>query len=408
MSDNIYCCSLTVNSTIVSEFLEKEKDFLLLFLCEQGKMILYFIKKFPAYGTVNAKNFVIVWRIIQMDYKKAGVDIEAGYEAVSLMKEHIASTMRPEVLTDIGGFSGAFSMKKFIGMEEPTLVSGTDGVGTKLKLAFLLDKHDTIGIDCVAMCVNDIACAGGEPLFFLDYIACGKNEPKKIAKIVSGVAEGCRQADSALIGGETAEMPGFYPADEYDLAGFSVGIVDKKDMITGKELKPGDVLIGMASSGIHSNGYSLVRSVFSMSSETLNHSYECLESDQTLGEILLTPTKIYVKALRSIKEADVKIKACSHITGGGFYENIPRMLNDRTHAFIAKNSFAVPPIFQMLAREGKVEEHAMFNTYNMGVGMIMAVAEEDVDKTVQAVREAGEVPYIMGEIKTGEKGITLC
>lgn len=343
-----------------------------------------------------------------MDYKKAGVDIEAGYEAVSLMKEHIASTMRPEVLTDIGGFSGAFSMKKFKDMEEPTLVSGTDGVGTKLKLAFLLDKHDTIGIDCVAMCVNDIACAGGEPLFFLDYIACGKNEPKKIAKIVSGVAEGCRQADSALIGGETAEMPGFYPVEEYDLAGFSVGMVDKKDMITGKELKPGDVLIGMASSGIHSNGYSLVRSVFSMSSETLNHSYECLESDQTLGEILLTPTKIYVKALRSVKEAGVKIKACSHITGGGFYENIPRMLNEKTHAYIAKNSFVVPPIFQMLAREGKVEEHAMFNTYNMGVGMIMAVAEEDVEKTVQAIQAAGETPYIMGEIKIGEKGITLC
>lgn len=343
-----------------------------------------------------------------MDYKKAGVDIEAGYEAVSLMKEHIASTMRPEVLTDIGGFSGAFSMKGFKNMEEPTLVSGTDGVGTKLKLAFLLDKHDTIGIDCVAMCVNDIACAGGEPLFFLDYIACGKNEPQKIATIVSGVAEGCRQADSALIGGETAEMPGFYPVDEYDLAGFSVGVVDKKDMITGKELKPGDVLVGMASSGIHSNGYSLVRSVFSMSAETLNHSYECLESDLTLGEILLTPTKIYVKALRSVKEAGVKIKACSHITGGGFYENIPRMLNEKTHAFIAKNSFAVPPIFQMLAREGKIEEHAMFNTYNMGVGMIMAVAEEDVEKTVQAVQAAGETPYIMGEIKKGEKGITLC
>ena len=343
-----------------------------------------------------------------MDYKKAGVDIEAGYEAVSLMKEHIASTMRPEVLTDIGGFSGAFSMKGFKNMEEPTLVSGTDGVGTKLKLAFLLDKHDTIGIDCVAMCVNDIACAGGEPLFFLDYIACGKNEPQKIATIVSGVAEGCRQADSALIGGETAEMPGFYPVDEYDLAGFSVGVVDKKDMITGKELKPGDVLVGMASSGIHSNGYSLVRSVFSMSAETLNHSYECLESDLTLGEILLTPTKIYVKALRSVKEAGVKIKACSHITGGGFYENIPRMLNEKTHAFIAKNSFAVPPIFQMLAREGKIEEHAMFNTYNMGVGMIMAVAEEDVEKTVQAVQAAGETPYIMGEIKKGEKGNTLC
>lgn len=343
-----------------------------------------------------------------MDYKKAGVDIEAGYKAVSLMKEHIASTMRPEVLTDIGGFSGAFSMKNFMGMEEPTLVSGTDGVGTKLKLAFLLDKHDTVGIDCVAMCVNDIACAGGEPLFFLDYIACGKNEPEKIADIVSGVAEGCRQAGAALIGGETAEMPGFYPPEEYDLAGFSVGIIDKKQMITGKELKAGDVLIGMASSGIHSNGYSLVRSVFSMTEEALNRKYESLESDLTLGETLLIPTKIYVKALRSIKEAGVQIKACSHITGGGFYENIPRMLKAGTHAKIDKNSFVVPPIFKMLACDGDVREEAMFNTYNMGVGMLTAVARGDVDKTVEAIRAAGETPYIMGEITTGKKGVTLC
>jgi phosphoribosylformylglycinamidine cyclo-ligase len=343
-----------------------------------------------------------------MDYKKAGVDIEAGYKAVSLMKEHIASTMRPEVLTDIGGFSGAFSMKNFVGMEEPTLVSGTDGVGTKLKIAFILDKHDTIGIDCVAMCVNDIACAGGEPLFFLDYIACGKNEPEKIAKIVSGVAEGCRQAGAARIGGETAEMPGFYPVDEYDLAGFSVGIVDKKNMITGKDLKAGDVLVGMASSGIHSNGYSLVRSVFSMQEENLNSKYESLESDLTLGETLLVPTKIYVRALRSIKEAGIRIKACSHITGGGFFENIPRMLSDKTHAVIAKDSFVIPPIFQMLANDGNVSEEAMFNTYNMGVGMILAVAKEDVDKTVEAIQAAGETPYIMGEIQKGEKGITLC
>ncbi|MCH5252380.1 MAG: phosphoribosylformylglycinamidine cyclo-ligase [Lachnospiraceae bacterium] len=343
-----------------------------------------------------------------MDYKKAGVDIEAGYKAVSLMKEHIASTMRPEVLTDIGGFSGAFSMKKFMDMEEPTLVSGTDGVGTKLKLAFILDKHDTIGIDCVAMCVNDIACAGGEPLFFLDYIACGKNEPEKIAKIVSGVAEGCRQADSALIGGETAEMPGFYPAEEYDLAGFSVGIVDKKQMITGKNLKPGDVLVGMASSGIHSNGYSLVRSVFSMNVKTLNHKYESLESDLTLGETLLLPTKIYVKALRSIKEAGVTIKACSHITGGGFYENIPRMLKAGTHAVVNKGSFVIPPIFKMLARDGDVKEEAMFNTYNMGVGMVTAVDKADVDKTAEAIIAAGETPYVLGEIKAGEKGITIC
>lgn len=340
-----------------------------------------------------------------MDYKKAGVDIEAGYKAVSLMKEHIASTMRSEVLTDIGGFSGAFSMKRFVGMEEPTLVSGTDGVGTKLKLAFLLDKHDTIGIDCVAMCVNDIACAGGEPLFFLDYIACGKNEPEKIAKIVSGVAEGCRQSNAALIGGETAEMPGFYPVDEYDLAGFSVGIVDKKDMITGKDLKAGDVLVGMASSGIHSNGYSLVRQVFAMSKDALNRSYESLSG--TLGETLLTPTKIYVKALRKIKDAGVTIKACSHITGGGFYENIPRMLKDGTHAVIEKNSFFIPPIFEMLAKDGNVAEEAMYNTYNMGIGMVTAVDKKDVDQTVAAIREAGEKAYVIGEIVSGEKGITI-
>lgn len=340
-----------------------------------------------------------------MDYKKAGVDIEAGYKAVSLMKEHIASTMRPEVLTDIGGFSGAFSMKRFMGMEEPTLVSGTDGVGTKLKIAFLMDKHNTIGIDCVAMCVNDIACAGGEPLFFLDYIACGKNEPEKIAKIVSGVAEGCRQSGAALIGGETAEMPGFYPAEEYDLAGFSVGVVDKKDMITGEELKAGDVLVGMASSGIHSNGYSLVRQVFTMSREALDRTYECLSG--SLGETLLTPTKIYVKALRAIREAGVTIKACSHITGGGFYENIPRMLKEGTHAVIDKNSFVIPPIFEMLAKDGNVAEEAMYNTYNMGIGMIAAVDKNDVDQTIQAVRSAGEKPYIIGEIVDGEKGITI-
>ena len=340
-----------------------------------------------------------------MDYKKAGVDIEAGYQAVALMKEHIASTMRSEVLTDIGGFSGAFSLKKFMGMEEPTLVSGTDGVGTKLKLAFILDKHNTIGIDCVAMCVNDIACAGGEPLFFLDYIACGKNEPEKIATIVSGVAEGCKQSDAALIGGETAEMPGFYPIDEYDLAGFSVGIVDKKDMITGKELTAGDVLVGMASSGIHSNGYSLVRSVFPMERQALDKYYESL--GETLGEALLTPTKIYVKALRSIKNAGVKIKACSHITGGGFYENIPRMLKEGTHAVIEKKSFTIPPVFEMLAKDGQIEEKMMFNTYNMGVGMITAVDKNDVDKTVEAIKAAGETPYILGEIKNGDKGITL-
>ena len=340
-----------------------------------------------------------------MDYKQAGVDIEAGYRAVALMKEHIESTMRPEVLTDIGGFSGAFSMKGFMGMEEPTLVSGTDGVGTKLKLAFLLDKHDTIGIDCVAMCVNDIACAGGEPLFFLDYIACGKNQPEKIANIVRGVTEGCRQSGAALIGGETAEMPGFYPVDEYDLAGFAVGIVDKKDMITGQELKAGDVLVGIASSGIHSNGYSLVRQVFAMSKDALSRSYECLSG--TLGETLLTPTKIYVRALRAIRDAGVAVKACSHITGGGFYENIPRMLKDGMHAVIDKNSFVIPPIFQMLAEDGNVAEEAMYNTYNMGIGMVTAVDKKEVDTVVQAIRGAGETPCVIGEVVAGDRGITL-
>ena len=341
-----------------------------------------------------------------MDYKNAGVDIEAGYKSVELMKEHIKNTMRPEVLTNIGGFSGAFSMEAFKGMEKPTLVSGTDGVGTKLKLAFLLDKHDTIGIDCVAMCVNDIACAGGEPLFFLDYIACGKNEPEKIAAIVSGVADGCVQSGAALIGGETAEMPGFYPEEEYDLAGFAVGVVDEKDLITGKELKAGDVLIGMASSGVHSNGFSLVRKVFDMTKESLNTYYD--ELGATLGEALLAPTKIYVKALSGIKSAGVKVKACRHLTGGGFYENIPRMLCEGVNAVVEKDSYPVPPIFRMLAREGQIEEKAMYNTYNMGIGMIVAVDADDVDKTMQAVRAAGEEPYVVGRIEAGEKGVTLC
>lgn len=341
-----------------------------------------------------------------MDYKKAGVDIEAGYKSVELMKKHVQETMRPEVLTNLGGFSGAFSMGKFKDMEKPTLVSGTDGVGTKLKLAFILDKHDTVGVDCVAMCVNDIACAGGEPLFFLDYIACGKNEPEKIAAIVSGVAEGCKQSSAALIGGETAEMPGFYPIDEYDLAGFAVGVVDEKDLITGKNLKPGNVLIGMASSGVHSNGFSLVRSVFNMDKETLETYHE--ELGCTLGEALIVPTKIYVKALRSIKEAGVTIKACSHITGGGFYENIPRMLKDGTHAVVKKDSYPIPPIFTMLARNGNIEEQMMYNTYNMGLGMILAVEEADVEKTMDAIRGAGETPYIVGQVEDGEKGVTLC
>lgn len=341
-----------------------------------------------------------------MDYKNAGVDIEAGYKSVELMKEHVKKTMRPEVLTNLGGFSGAFSMEKFKDMEKPTLVSGTDGVGTKLKLAFLMDKHDTVGIDCVAMCVNDIACAGGEPLFFLDYIACGKNTPEKIADIVKGVAEGCLQSDAALIGGETAEMPGFYPEDEYDLAGFAVGVVDEKDLITGKDLKEGDVLIGMASSGVHSNGFSLVRKVFEMTKDSLDTYYE--ELGTTLGEALIAPTKIYVKALRSVKEAGVKIKACSHITGGGFYENVPRMLKDGTVAVIEKDSYPVPPIFRLMAKEGNIEEHMMYNTYNMGIGMIIAVDPEDVDTAVKAVRDAGETPYVIGRIEAGEKGVKLC
>lgn len=341
-----------------------------------------------------------------MDYKNAGVDIEAGYKSVELMKKHVQSTMREEVLTNIGGFSGAFSMEKFKDMENPTLVSGTDGVGTKLKLAFIMDKHDTIGIDCVAMCVNDIACAGGEPLFFLDYIACGKNFPEKIATIVSGVADGCRQSEAALIGGETAEMPGFYPEDEYDLAGFAVGVVDEKDLITGKDLKEGDVLIGIASSGIHSNGYSLVRKVFDMTEESLNTYYDELGS--TLGEALLTPTKIYVKALKAVKKAGVTVKGCSHITGGGFYENIPRMLPEGVRAVVHKDSYEVPPIFRLLAKTGEIDEKMMYNTYNMGIGMMVAVDSKDVDATLAALKEAGETAYVVGEIENGEKGVTVC
>lgn len=341
-----------------------------------------------------------------MDYKNAGVDIEAGYKAVELIKEHIAGTMRSEVLTDIGGFSGAFSMEAFKTMEQPTLVSGTDGVGTKLKVAFEMDRHDTVGIDCVAMCVNDIACAGGEPLFFLDYIACGKNEPEKIASIVSGVANGCKQSGAALIGGETAEMPGFYPVDEYDLAGFAVGVVDRKNMITGKTIAKGDVLVGIASSGIHSNGYSLVRKVFEMKKESLDKTYESL-GGKSLGETLLTPTVIYVKALRTIKEGGVTIKGCSHITGGGFYENIPRMLPENAHANIKVGSYKIPPIFDMLAKEGNISKEMMYNTYNMGIGMLLAVDAADADKTVALAEQAGEKAYIIGEIAEGEKGISL-
>ena len=340
-----------------------------------------------------------------MDYKHAGVDIEAGYKSVELMKEHVKKTLRPEVLTGLGGFSGAFSMERFKQMEKPTLVSGTDGVGTKLKLAFLMDKHDTIGIDCVAMCVNDIACAGGEPLFFLDYIACGKNYPEKIADIVKGVAEGCLQSDAALIGGETAEHPGLMPEEEYDLAGFAVGIVDEKDMITGQDLKAGDVLIGVASSGVHSNGFSLVRKIFEMTKESLDTYYD--ELGKTLGEALLTPTRIYVKAMKSMKDAGVKVKACSHITGGGFYENIPRMLKDDTVAVIEKNSYPIPPIFTLMAKKGNVDEQMMYNTYNMGLGLVIAVDPAQADAAIAAIEAAGDKAYRVGSIEAGEKGVIL-
>lgn len=341
-----------------------------------------------------------------MDYKNAGVDIEAGYQSVELMKEHVKKTMRPEVLGGLGGFSGAFSLSKIKEMEEPVLLSGTDGCGTKVKLAMILDKHDTVGIDCVAMCVNDIACAGGEPLFFLDYIACGKNYPEKIASIVKGVAEGCLQSEAALIGGETAEHPGLMAEEEYDLAGFAVGVCDKKDMITGESIKPGDVLVGIASSGIHSNGYSLVRKVFPMEKEALNTYKE--ELGMTLGEALLTPTRIYVKALKAVKEAGVTIKGCSHITGGGFYENIPRMLPEGVRAIVDKNSYAVPAIFRLLAEEGNIAEEMMYNTYNMGIGMMLALDAADADKAVKVLQEAGETAWIVGKVEAGEKGVTIC
>lgn len=343
-----------------------------------------------------------------MDYKNSGVDIEAGYKSVELMKEHVKKTMREEVLGGLGGFAGAFSLAKIKEMEEPVLLSGTDGCGTKVKLAIIMDKHDTIGIDAVAMCVNDIACAGGEPLFFLDYIACGKNYPEKIADIVKGVAEGCLQSEAALIGGETAEHPGLMPEEDYDLAGFAVGVVDKKDMITGENLKPGDVLIGMASTGVHSNGFSLVRKVFEkeLNKEGLETYYE--ELGTTLGEALLAPTRIYVKALKAVKNAGVTVKACSHITGGGFYENVPRMLKDGVRAVIKKDSYQIPPIFGMLARKGDIEEHMMYNTYNMGIGMVVAVDAADAERTMEAMKSAGDTPYIIGSIEAGEKGVTLC
>ena len=341
-----------------------------------------------------------------MDYKKAGVDIEAGYQSVELMKKYVAGTMRPEVLGGLGGFSGAFSLAAIKNMEDPVLLSGTDGCGTKVKLAFIMDKHDTIGIDAVAMCVNDVACAGGEPLFFLDYIACGKNYPEKIATIVSGVAEGCKQSGAALIGGETAEHPGLMPEDAYDLAGFAVGVVDRKDIITGQNIKAGDTLIGIASSGVHSNGFSLVRKVFTMSEQNLSR--YCDELGRTLGEALIEPTKIYVKAMKSVKDAGVKVKGCSHITGGGFYENIPRMLPKDITAKINLSSYEVPAIFKLLQKTGDIDSHMMYNTFNMGIGMVIAVDPADADQAVKAITAAGETAYILGETVSGSDGVILC
>ena len=340
-------------------------------------------------------------------YAEAGVDITAGYKAGELMKSHIARTLTSGVCSDVGGFGGLFELDTN-GMERPTLVSGTDGVGTKLKLAFLMDKHDTVGIDCVAMCVNDIICVGAKPLFFLDYIACGKNVPEKIAEIVGGVAEGCVQSGAALIGGETAEHPGLMPVEDYDLAGFAVGIVDKKKILDKTKMTEGDAVIALASSGIHSNGFSLIRKVFRIDENPAEIYRPCdALGGKTIAETLLTPTKIYVKSVLALLET-VDVKGISHITGGGFYENIPRMLIDGKRAVVEKNSYPVPPIFTMMAREGNVEEQMMYNTYNMGLGMVLAVDPADVDKTMEAIKAAGETPYVVGEIKDGEKGVTLC
>ncbi len=340
-----------------------------------------------------------------LDYKSSGVDIEAGYESVELIKKHVAETMRPEVLGGLGGFSGAFDMTKIKDMEEPVLLSGTDGVGTKIKLAFVLDRHDTIGIDAVAMCVNDVVCAGGEPLFFLDYIACGKNYPEKIASIVKGVAEGCKLSGCALIGGETAEHPGLMPEDEYDVAGFAVGVVDKKDIITGEAVAAGDVLIGIGSTGVHSNGFSLVRKCFDMTAESLNRHYD--ELGETLGEALLRPTRIYVPALKSIAAAGIRLHGCSHITGGGFYENVPRMLHDNVRAVIRTDSFERPPIFGLIQKAGEITDEMMYNTFNCGLGMVLAVDAKDADATVSAVKEAGDKAWVVGEVISGDKGVDL-
>lgn len=336
-------------------------------------------------------------------YREAGVDVTAGYKAVELMKKHVARTQTPGVVSGIGGFGGLFQ-PDLTGMREPVLVSGTDGVGTKLKLAFMMDKHDTVGIDCVAMCANDVACAGAKPLFFLDYVAVGKNVPERVAQIVAGVAEGCVQAGCALIGGETAEMPGFYPKEEYDLAGFCVGMADKAKLIDGAQMKAGDALIGVSSSGVHSNGFSLVRKVFNITPERLN--LYMYEFGKTLGEELLTPTRIYVKSLLALME-QVEVHGVSHITGGGFYENIPRMLPDGLRAAIEKAKVPVRPIFKVIQGEG-ISEHDMYNTFNMGVGLCVAVAANQADEAVRILRENGEEACILGEVREGEKGIDLC
>ena len=338
-------------------------------------------------------------------YAQAGVDITAGYKAVELMKAHIARTMTKGADTDIGGFGGLFELD-LEGITKPVLVSGTDGVGTKLKLAFLMDKHDTVGIDCVAMCVNDIICCGAKPLFFLDYIACGKNYPEKIADIVKGVAEGCVQSGASLIGGETAEMPGFYPVDEYDLAGFSVGVVDKSKVLNNKTMQEGDVVIALASSGVHSNGFSLVRKVFDIENADIKSPVAEL-GGKSLGETLLTPTKIYVKPMLALFEK-VTVKGVSHITGGGFYENIPRSIPKGLGAKIKKSDIKVLPIFKLIEKTGNIPERDMFNTYNMGVGMSVVVAKEDADLAVKTLREAGEDAYIIGEIIKSEDGVVLC
>ena len=337
-------------------------------------------------------------------YKEAGVDVTAGYKAVELMKQHVARTKTPGAISSIGGFGGLFQ-PNLSGMEQPILVSGTDGVGTKLKIAFLLDKHDTVGIDCVAMCVNDVVCVGAQPLFFLDYIAVGKNYPEKIAQIVSGVAEGCVQSGSALIGGETAEMPGFYPIEEYDLAGFSVGIVERNKMIDGSKLQAGDALIGIASSGVHSNGFSLVRRVFDVNEKNIKQHIN--EFGKTLGEELLTPTKIYVKAMKALM-ACCEVKAVSHITGGGFYENIPRMMKEGLTAKINLCSFPVLPVFDVIQKTGKIPMRDMYNTFNMGIGLCAAVSKETAQQAVKAVEQAGERAYVIGEVVAGDEGVTLC